>query len=312
MKTLWKNNIYLLAMVVLLHNCVIIQDRATCNRIAYTLYNYPSGNEADIYSVCTDGSNPLQLTDDPAADTSPAWSPDGKKIAFASLRSGQSQIFLMNADGSQTTQLTNDLQNEIPTWLPDGNRIAFLTTDGQGLWWWRVLDLQSGQISALSEPSYDFFYPKESWSPDGKRIAYMSLKEQEARNDGSSQIHVKNVDGSEDKALTNNIWANINPVWSPDSREIAFLSEMHGQYNIFALYVMNADGSHVRRLSEPIYSDTGVVYSWSPKGDQIAIADFFIGHITIVDVVSGKSHDLLSVSGEETYSSPAWQPEMTN
>ena len=77
------------------------------------------------------------------------------------------------------------------------------------------------EVTQYSEPLYDFFFQTPAWSPDGQEIAYMSLIEQEQRNEGSSQIHVKNVDGSNDIALTNNIWANINPLWSPDGQKIA-------------------------------------------------------------------------------------------
>ena len=80
----------------------------------------------------------------------------------------------------------------------------------------------------LTEASYDFFFQKQAWSPANPEVATMSLVEQQERNDGSSQIHVKAIDGSYDRALTDNIWANVNPVWSPDAKQLAFLSEMHG------------------------------------------------------------------------------------
>lgn len=262
--------------------------------------------EADIFSVCPDGSRLEQLTDDPALDGHPAWSPDGTKIAFASERSGKNQIFLMNADGSDPVQLTEAYSNSWPIWLPNGKEIAFQTTDGQGLWWWRVLDLESHQTRQLTEPSYDHFFQRMAWSPDGEKIAYMSLKEQQERNDNSSQIHVRGVDGSGDVALTHDIWANIHPIWSPDGSQIAFLSERHGTYHIYALYVMSSDGTAVQQLTDPIFS-TGSIPTWSPDGEQIAIGDE-MGVIWIVDLQEKTKRDLLNFPEDQSAASPAWQP----
>ena len=179
---------------------------------------------------------------------------------------------------------------------------------GMDLWWWRLADLENGDIQPLTEPSYDFFYQKQAWSPDRGKIAYMSLEEQKERNDGSSQIHIKNIDGSGDFALTDNIWANVNPIWSPDGQWLAFLSEMDGQYNIFKLFIIRPDGSELRRLGDTVYSDTSSVYTWSPDGTQIAIGDLFIGHISIIDLDSGESGELFHIKEGETALSPAWQP----
>ena len=82
----------------------------------------------------------------------------------------------------------------------------------------------------------------------------MSIKEQEVRNDGSSQIHIRTLKNYSDKNLTDNLWANILPVWSPDSQKIAFLSEMHGEYNIYALYIINSNGTGLRQLTNASFS----------------------------------------------------------
>jgi len=278
-----------------------------CSRIAYTYYSANAGNNGDVYSVCADGSDATRLTDDPAYDGMPAWSPDGTQIAFVSARSGAAQVYRMDADGGNVRQLTTDLQNDQPVWLPDGQQIAVRTTDGQGLWWWRVVDLITYQVVDLTEASYDFYFQKQAWSPTAPEIAFMSLAEQAGRNDGSSQIHVKAIDGSYERALTDNVWANVNPVWSPDGERLAFLSEMHGEYNIFALYVMDADGGNVHQISEPIFTESAVI-SWSPDGKQIAIGDVFLGKILLFDVISGQNSELLPLEEGESMGDPTWQP----
>jgi Tol biopolymer transport system component len=278
-----------------------------CDRIAFAMADYLKEQNPDIYTICPDGSQLTQLTDNPAFDSDPAWSPDNMSIAFTSTRTGVSQVYLMNADGSEQKQLTFDMANDKPIWLPDGKRIAYRTTDGAGLWWWQILSLDNQESEPISTPSYDFFYQTPAWSPDGKMIAYMSLLEQQARNDGSSQIHIKKLDGSDDRALTHNIWANVNPVWSPDGEQIVFLSEQHGEYNIFALYVMRADGHDVRQLSEPIFTDTGAIYSWSPDGSQIVVGDIYIGHLYLYEINSRERKEITQIPEGKTLLSPAWQ-----
>ena len=307
MKTLARN-LMLAGILFSFVNCsATSSDTESCSQIAYTYYSYPKVQNGDVYSVCADGSGVTRLTDDPAYDGAPAWSPDGTQIAFVSDRSGAAQVYRMNADGGNVRQLTTDMQNDDPVWLPDGEQIAVRTTEGQGLYWWRIFNLNTNQIVDLTEASYDFFFQKQAWSPTNPEVAYMSLAEQQGRNDGSSQIHVKASDGSYDRALTDNIWANVNPVWSPDGKQLAFLSEMHGEYNIFALYVMDADGGNARQISEPIFTESAV-YSWSPDGKQIAIGDIFLGHILLLDAASGKSAELLPAAEGETIMEPAWQP----
>ena len=300
-------------LLILLTNCdSLAQDSGPCKRIAYTYYSSSEGGNGDVYSVCADGSHVTRLTDDPAYDGMPAWSPDGTQLAFVSDRSGMAQVYRMDADGGNVHQLTSDLQNDQPIWLPGGEQIAVRTTDGRGLWWWRVVDLNSDHVVDLTEVSYDFFFQKQAWSPTSPEIAYMSLTEQAGRNDGSSQIHVKAIDGSYDRALTDNIWANVNPVWSPDGKQLAFLSEMHGEYNVFALYVMDADGGKVRQVSEPKFTESAVL-SWSPDGKQIVIGDIFNGRVLIIyNVASGQSRELLPVEEGETIMEPAWQPQHTD
>lgn len=276
-----------------------------CKKIAFAM---TQNSVSDIYTICPDGSDLTNLTSNPSPDSQPAWSPDGTKIAFSSSRDGNNQIYVMDENGNNPNRLTTDYENNSPIWLPDSKQIAFLTTDGEGLWWWRIINIASHAVSQFSEPSYDFFFQTPAWSLDGQYIAYMSLLEQQQRNDGSSQIHIKNVDGSSDIALTNDTWANIHPVWSPDGKRIAFLSERDGKYNMFALYVMNNNGTNLQKLTEPIYSEN-VTFSWSPDGQQLAISsDAVVGNIYLVNVNTGNSIELLNLPDGEWASFPSWQP----
>lgn len=276
-----------------------------CKEIALIM---SSESISDVYTICRDGSKLTNITNDQHSDSHPSWSPDGTKIAFASSRSGKSQIYLMDEVGNGPLGLTFDYENDFPIWLPDGRQVAFRTTYGKGLWWWRIVNLETSAVFPYSEPSYDFFLQTPAWSPDGQHIAYMSLVEQQKRNDGSSQIHIKKVDGSNDIVLTNTVWANINPIWSPDGTTVAFLSERDGIYNMYALYLLNKDGTSTQKLTEPVFTNNTTL-SWSPDEQQIvSSSDVTVGSIYMVDVSTGNSRELFQLPNGKWAAAPSWQP----
>jgi len=293
----------------------IINENTGCKKIAFIMFENTQRQTSDIYSICPDGTNYHRLTNDNILKASPTWSPDATQIAFVSSQYGINQIFIMSADGNTITQITFDYSNSSPIWLPDGKRIAFLTTDGKGLWWWRILHLDSKEIEQLSKPSYDFFFQTSAWSPDGMHIAYMSMEEQKERNDGSSQIHLKNIDGTNDQALTHDTWANINPIWSPDGSKIAFLSERDGINNIFALYIIDSDRSTVERVTKPMFPGASTTYSWlisttyswSPDGKNIVIGDGNLEHIYIITLADKQMKELPGLPGDAISAFPSWQ-----
>jgi Tol biopolymer transport system component len=131
----------------------------------------------------------------------------------------------------------------------------------------------------------------------------MSLVEQAARNDGSSQIHLKDLTSGTDTALTHDTWANISPVFSPDSRQIAFFSERDGTYDVYALYVMALDGSGLHRVSEPMFDGSGQA-SWSPDGKEIIVSSLYSTKGTLIyDVETGNYRGFLE---GKVASNPAW------
>src|SRR5215468_8939072 len=103
----------LIAIVLLMPSLLAAQER-----IAFSTDR--EGN-FDIWSMKTDGSDAKRITNNPAADTDPAYSPDGARIAFVSARDGNSEIYVMNADGTDQKRLTNNTVTDAePAWSPDG------------------------------------------------------------------------------------------------------------------------------------------------------------------------------------------------
>ena len=148
------------------------------------------------YLVRTDGSGARRL---PYIPITAVWSPDGRRIAFAKKRPGPpspslTDIYVMNADGSGTRNLTHNASyNAEPAWSPDGRKIAFHSTrDGNREIYVMNAD-GSGKRNLTRNPAQD---GHPSWSPDGRRIAFVSNR------DGRLEAHVMNADGSGQRSLT--------------------------------------------------------------------------------------------------------------
>ncbi|GAC1390696.1 MAG: hypothetical protein NVS4B11_28030 [Ktedonobacteraceae bacterium] len=215
----------------------------------------PTNRPSTLYMMNADGSNQTRLTSDSTNHWNPAWSHDGRRIAFGSGNEGDGQIYIMNADGSDQTRLTNDRSDDwAPSWSPDDRRIIF-TTKHDGNNTLSVMNADgSNQIRLTSTSAM-----KGSWSPDGTKIAFVSQR------DGNQQVYVMNADGSGQTRLTNTSADDGDPVWSPDGTKIAFVSQRDGKGEI---YVMNADGSQQTRLTSTDAWSWAPV--WSPDGSKIA------------------------------------------
>ena len=239
------------------------------------------------------------LTNDSAVDDSPAWSPDGTKIAFASDRDGNQKIYVMNADGSGAVSLTgNATWDSDPAWSPDGTRIAFLSyspTDGAEIY---VMNADgSGQTRLTNNSAID---GDPAWSPDGTKIAFHSAR------DGDSEIYVMNPDGTGVINLTNNSAPDAAPAWSPDGTRIAFQSFRDGDLEI---YVMNADGTGQARITNNSADD--VDPAWSPDGTRIAFASRRDGNLELyVMNADGTGQARITNNSADDFR-PAWSPDGT-
>ncbi len=202
----------------------------------------------------------VRLTDDPADDFGPIWSPDGTQILFTSGRghgaeAGDTDVFVMAADGSDVHRLTDD---DAIDWVaaegfsPDGEHILFTgNPDGD-----REIFVMAADGSDVRRLTRDEAYESDPvWSPTGERILFTSDR------DGGYGLYSMQPDGTDVRRLTESGTDNFDPVWSPDGSRVLFTSDRDGELELF---MVNADGSNERQLTENDTADIGP--DWSPDG----------------------------------------------
>ena len=256
----------------------------------------PVADAAEIYLMSPDGTNLRRLTHNDAGDGFANLSPDGKRIVFDSSRiSGQtniSDLFLMNADGSDQTFLT---RGSSATWSPDCKNIAFhasasgtgtptrtdpgsATTDSD-IFVANVDDLVAG----VAQPTDLTNSPGKvdddpDWSPDGKHIAYTAHDVGDDPPDvtppfisNTAEIYIMNADGSgTPRPLTANTYEERSPAWSPDSARIVFSCRTDGGGTVFHICVKDADAAPndlPQKLTASSFGD--LTPTWSPDGTTI-------------------------------------------
>jgi Tol biopolymer transport system component len=241
-----------------------------------------NGGNHDIFVMDLDGTNQIRLTNNPAYDDQPKWSPDGTKLVFMSNRDENFEIYSMNADGTAQTRLTNSvLSNGFPAWSPNGAKIAFVRGNLANASSFEIYVMNadgSGQTRLTNDNLIDGV---PMWSPDSTRIVFMSGATG-LLDSNNFEIYVMNANGSNRTRLTNNTLVDGQPSFSPDGTKILFGSgNMMGPTGI-EIFVMNADGSNPVRLTNNAVTDG--FPAWSPDGSKIIFSSGNVNDESVVEL----------------------------
>ena len=252
----------------------------------------------EIYSMDFDGSNILQITHHKSTAISPAWSPDGTKIAYSVYVKNKSNIVnqdLFEFDFTRSAILklwSKKGMNSGATYSPDGKKIA-LTMSFRGNPEIYSLDRATLKETRLSN-SFGFDVDP-SFSPDGTKVAFVSSRS------GMPMVFSMNADGTKPQRLTYAGRYNASPSWSPQNNKIAFAGWLDKQFDIF---MMNPDGSNIERLTKNQGDNEDP--SFSPDGNFVIFSSDRVGGRNIYVMNIEGSYVKRLTYGLGSCSAPKW------
>ena len=235
------------------------------------------------------GNAGRQITRGKKSSDSPAWSPDGRLLAFASDRSGKRQVYTMDLAGGDPVQVTSVEDGALDfAWAPDGRSIAFGAIDAKTparkdrderygelelhdedpiLSHLHVADLATKQTRRLTEGA--FAVGRYSWSPDSTEIAFDHRINRDLGNDFDADISVVKVADGTRRALVTRSGLDATPIWSPDGREIAFTTTGGNPagyyYSVYTIGIVSSSGGTPRALTTKVV-DSPIFTAWAPEG----------------------------------------------
>lgn len=244
----------------------------------------------DIWTVDPVTGDTVQLTDTPAWDSKPAWSPDGRAIAFA--RDGS--LWVMSADGNDQRLVTPNVEPEGIDWSPDGRTIAY-GSNRSGAQIRLVQPDGSGDrvLLGLDAP----FACCPSWSPGGDE---MVIAVDESGNGGEIDLYIVTVADQRLRRLTTAGGDDTSPAWSPIGDRIAFQSDATANLSLVA-----PDRSELEAVT--FVGTRGVSSTWSPTADRLAWIDPS-GELYVISLTGDRTATRIPVPGRANPSGFAWRP----
>jgi Tol biopolymer transport system component len=233
------------------------------NRIAFW---HQMGGQRDVATIPSEGGAPVQVTHDAFMDWNPVWSPDGKYLYFASDRGGAMNIWRVRIDersgkvlGELESVATPSQDSSHLSFSKDGTRMVYVrraaTQNFQAVAFDPVARHATGAPAVITRGARQVMNP--DISPDSQSITFVQWGKTE-------DIGVMKIDGTGMRQLTDDVYKDRGPRWSPDGSRIAFYSNRTGKYQV---WMINPDGSGLKQLTN---APRDILYPvWSPDGKRI-------------------------------------------
>ena len=263
---------------------------------------YPMGGS--LWHRPLEASESRQLTDGPGYDYQPDWSPDGRRVVYASYRDDAIELRLLDVESGESVPLVaNGAVNIEPRWSPDGTRVAYTSSAHDGLW--HVFVVPVGPSGAAGQPARitperdsglpRYYYHRKdqylspTWSPDGRELIVISNRGRVWGSGGFWRIDARPGGREREIRHEETTW-KARPDWSRDGRRVVYSSYLGRQWN--QLWLTTAEGGDPLQLTYGEFDATAP--RWSPAGDRIAYVSNEGGNtsLRVVEVPGGAAREI--------------------